>query len=254
MALKQTRMSGRGCWSIYSDEMNVREEYRHWIEVEMRGALKRNEFHLYYQPQFSIIDGTVRGFEALIRWKHPTRGYIPPLDFIKIAEETGFITALGRWAIMQACRDSVSNNIQVPVAVNISPVQFLNGDIVKIVSDVLNKTGLAPHLLELEVTESTLIEDRARAAEVFEKIAALGINLAIDDFGPVTQIWAIWQICHSRNSKLTNRSSTGSNRICTWPKLFRPLLPWHALWARLLWLKVSNVHHKKSCFARPVAV
>lgn len=183
MALKQTRMSGRGCWSIYSDEMNVREEYRHWIEVEMRGALKRNEFHLYYQPQFSIIDGTVRGFEALIRWKHPSRGYIPPLDFIKIAEETGFINVLGRWAIMQACRDSVVNKIRVPVAVNISPVQFLNGDIVKVVSDALNKSGLAPHLLELEVTESTLIEDRARAAEVFEKIAGLGINLAIDDFG-----------------------------------------------------------------------
>ena len=183
MALKQTRMSGRGCWSLYSDEMNVREEYRHWIEVEMRNALKRNEFHLYYQPQFSIIDGTIRGFEALIRWKHPTRGYIPPLDFIKIAEETGFINVLGRWAIMQACRDALEITTNVPIAVNISPVQFLNGDIVKIVSDALNRSGLPPHRLELEVTESTLIEDRSRAAEVFEKISALGINLAIDDFG-----------------------------------------------------------------------
>jgi diguanylate cyclase (GGDEF)-like protein len=183
MALKQTRMSGRGCWSIYSDEMNVREEYRHWIEVEMRNALKRNEFHLYYQPQFNIIDGTVRGFEALIRWKHPTRGYIPPLDFIKIAEETGYISVLGRWAIMQACRDALEFPNKVPIAVNISPVQFLNGDIIKVVKEALNRSGLPPHRLELEVTESTLIEDRSRAAEVFEKIAALGINLAIDDFG-----------------------------------------------------------------------
>jgi diguanylate cyclase (GGDEF)-like protein len=183
MALKQTRMSGRGCWTLYSDEMSVREEYRHWIEVEMRNALKRNEFHLYYQPQFNITDGTIRGFEALIRWKHPNRGYIPPLDFIKIAEETGYINVLGRWAILQACRDALDFPGNVPIAVNISPMQFLNGDIIKIVQDALNKTGLPPHRLELEVTESTLIEDRARAAEVFEKLAKLGVQIAIDDFG-----------------------------------------------------------------------
>jgi diguanylate cyclase (GGDEF)-like protein len=183
MALKQTRMSGRGCWTLYSEEMNVREEYRHWIEVEMRSALKRNEFHLYYQPQFNITDGTVRGFEALIRWKHPTRGYIPPLDFINIAEETGYINVLGRWAIMQACRDALDFPGDVPIAVNISPMQFLNGDIIKIVQDALTKTGLPPHRLELEVTESTLIEDRTRAAEVFEKLAQLGVQIAIDDFG-----------------------------------------------------------------------
>ncbi|MGB8818563.1 MAG: bifunctional diguanylate cyclase/phosphodiesterase [Rhizobiaceae bacterium] len=183
MALKQTRMSGRGCWTLYSDEMNVREEYRHWIEVEMRSALKRNEFHLYYQPQFNITDGSVRGFEALIRWKHPTRGYIPPIDFIKIAEETGYINVLGRWAIMTACREALEFPGDVPIAVNISPMQFLNGDIIKIVQDCLAKTGLPPHRLELEVTESTLIEDRARAAEVFEKLAQLGVQIAIDDFG-----------------------------------------------------------------------
>jgi diguanylate cyclase (GGDEF)-like protein len=183
MALKQTRMSGRGCWSIFSEDMNVREDYRQWIEVEMRDALKRNEFHLHYQPQYNIIDGTIRGFEALIRWKHPQRGYIPPIDFIKIAEDTGFINVLGRWIIMQACRDALEFKNEVPIAVNISPVQFLNGDIVKIVSNALNRTGLPPHRLELEVTESTLIEDRTRAAAVFEEIAALGIQLAIDDFG-----------------------------------------------------------------------
>ena len=183
MALKQTRMSGRGCWSIFNEDMNVREDYRQWIEVEMRNALKRNEFHLHYQPQFNIIDGTICGFEALIRWKHPQRGFIPPIDFIKIAEETGFINLLGRWIIMQACRDALEFKSEVPVAVNISPVQFLNGDIVKIVSSALDRTGLPPHRLELEVTESTLIEDRPRAAHVFEEIAALGIRLAIDDFG-----------------------------------------------------------------------
>lgn len=183
MALKQTRMSGRGCWTLYSDEMSVREEYRHWIEVEMRNALKRNEFHLYYQPQFNITDGSVRGFEALIRWKHPLRGYIPPIDFIKIAEETGYINVLGRWAILQACREALEFSGNMPIAVNISPMQFLNGDIIKIVQDCLAKTGLPPHRLELEVTESTLIEDRARAAEVFEKLSHLGVQIAIDDFG-----------------------------------------------------------------------
>lgn len=183
MALKQTRMSGRGCWTLYSEEMSVREEYRHWIEVEMRNAMRRNEFHLYYQPQFNIVDGSVRGFEALIRWKHPARGYIPPIDFIKIAEETGFINVLGRWAIMQACRDALEFPNNAPIAVNISPVQFLSGDIVKIVEEALAKTGIAPSRLELEVTESTLIEDRARAADVFQKLAEVGVQIAIDDFG-----------------------------------------------------------------------
>ncbi len=183
MALKQTRLSGRGCWSIFSEDMSVREDYRQWIEVEMRDALKRNEFHLYYQPQFNINDGKITGFEALIRWKHPKRGYIPPSDFITIAEETGFINTLGRWILTQACRDALEFKSEVPVAVNISPVQFLSGDIVKIVSNVLERTGLPPHRLELEVTESTLIEDRPRAAAIFAEIAALGIRLAIDDFG-----------------------------------------------------------------------
>ena len=183
MALKQTRLSGRGCWTLYSEEMSVREEYRHWIEVEMRGALKKGELQLHYQPQFNIIDGSVKGFEALIRWKHPTRGYIPPLDFIKIAEETGFINVLGRWAIMQACRDALEFPNGAPIAVNISPVQFLSGDIVKIVQEALAKTGLPAHRLELEVTESTLIEDRSRAAEVFQKLSDVGVQIAIDDFG-----------------------------------------------------------------------
>jgi diguanylate cyclase (GGDEF)-like protein len=183
MALKQTRLSGRGCWTVYSNDMSVREDFRGWVEVEMREALKRGEFSLHYQPQFNILDGTIRGFEALLRWKHPQRGYIPPLDFISIAEENGFINMLGRWAILQACRDATEFDNNVPIAVNISPVQFLNGDIVKIVASALQKTGLAPHRLELEVTESTLIEDRARAAEVFNNLAALGVSIAIDDFG-----------------------------------------------------------------------
>ena len=183
MALKQTRMSGRGCWTLYSEEMNVREKYRNWIEVEMRSALQRNELHFYYQPQFNITDGTIRGFEALMRWKHPTYGYIPPLDFIKIAEETGYINVLGRWAIMQACRDALEFPNDVPIAVNISPMQFLNGDITKIVQDALSETGLPPRRLELELTESTLFEDRSHAAKVFEKLAQLGVQIAIDDFG-----------------------------------------------------------------------
>ncbi len=182
-ALKQTRLVGRGCWTVYSEDMSVREDFRHWVEIEMRDALKRGEFTLHYQPQFNIADGTVRGFEALMRWKHPHRGYIPPLDFIHIAEENGFINVLGRWVILQACRDALSFPEDVQIAVNISPVQFLSGDIVKIVADALQKTELPPHRLELEITESTLIEDRPRAAEVFTQLEKLGVSIAIDDFG-----------------------------------------------------------------------
>lgn len=183
VALKQARLNGRGAWALFSQEMTVREEYRSWIEVELRGALKRGDFSLYYQPQVNIIDGTVLGYEALLRWKHPTKGYIPPLDFIQIAEENGFINTLGRWAILQACRDAVTLPEHLTVSVNLSPMQFLNGDILKTVEDALRKTGLNPGRLELEVTESTLIEDRTKAAELFEGLSALGTSIAIDDFG-----------------------------------------------------------------------
>ena len=183
VALKQARLNGRSAWALFSKEMTVREEYRSWIEVEMRTALKRGDFCLYYQPQVNTIDGTVLGYEALLRWKHPTKGYIPPLDFIQIAEENGFINTLGRWVILQACRDSASLPEQLTVSVNLSPMQFLNGDILKTVEDALRKTGINPSRLELEVTESTLIEDRAKAAELFQGLAALGTSIAIDDFG-----------------------------------------------------------------------
>ena len=183
LALKQARLNGRGAWALFSQEMTVREEYRSWIEVELRGALKRGDFSLYYQPQVNIIDGTVLGYEALLRWKHPAKGYIPPLDFIQVAEDNGFINTLGRWAILQACRDAITLPSHLTVSVNLSPMQFLNGDILKTVEDALRKTGLDPARLELEVTESTLIEDRAKAAELFEGLSALGTSIAIDDFG-----------------------------------------------------------------------
>jgi EAL domain-containing protein (putative c-di-GMP-specific phosphodiesterase class I) len=125
----------------------------------------------------------VLGYEALLRWKHPAKGYIPPLDFIQVAEENGFINTLGRWAILQACRDAVTLPEHLTVSVNLSPMQFLNGDILKTVDDALRKTGLTPARLELEVTESTLIEDRTKAAELFEGLSALGTSIAIDDFG-----------------------------------------------------------------------
>jgi diguanylate cyclase (GGDEF)-like protein len=183
VALKQARLNGRGAWALFSQEMTVREEYRSWIEVELRSALKRGDFSLYYQPQVNIIDGSVLGYEALLRWKHPVRGYIPPLDFIQVAEENGFINTLGRWAILQACRDASTMDSHLTVSVNLSPMQFLNGDILRTVDEALRKTGLDPGRLELEVTESTLIEDRAKAAELFAGLAKLGTSIAIDDFG-----------------------------------------------------------------------
>jgi diguanylate cyclase (GGDEF)-like protein len=183
VALKQARLNGRGAWALFSQQMTVREEYRSWIEVELRGALKRGDFSLYYQPQVDITNGSILGYEALLRWKHPVRGHIPPLDFIQIAEESGFINTLGRWAILQACRDASILEGHLTVSVNLSPMQFLNGDILRTVEEALRKTGLEPSRLELEVTESTLIEDRAKAAELFAGLAKLGTSIAIDDFG-----------------------------------------------------------------------
>ena len=134
---------------------------RHALQHDLRLAIERNEFALHYQPQ-ARIDGEVFGFEALIRWRHPHWGMVPPANFVPVAEEHGLITQIGEWVLRQACGEAASLALPVTVAVNLSPIQFRHGDLPGLVHEVLLETGLAPDRLELEITESVLIDDLSR--------------------------------------------------------------------------------------------
>jgi EAL domain-containing protein (putative c-di-GMP-specific phosphodiesterase class I) len=158
----------------------VRE--RRALEHELRSALDHGELVLHYQPQ-AAIKGEVTGFEALIRWHHPTRGLVAPGDFIPLAEESGSIIAIGEWTLREACREAASWPKPLRVSVNLSPVQFRHGDLAGLVHSVLLESGLAPGRLELEITEGVLIGDYSRAVSILRRIKAMGVRIAMDDFG-----------------------------------------------------------------------
>jgi EAL domain-containing protein (putative c-di-GMP-specific phosphodiesterase class I) len=138
---------------------------------------------LHYQPIVDLKQKVVKSFEALMRWRHPKRGTIAPGDFIPIAEQTGLMGEMGKWALHQACRDAATWPQPVKVTVNVSPVQFESGDLYEIVTGALNETGLAPHRLELEITETVLLRDEPRVHTVLHKLREMGVQIALDDFG-----------------------------------------------------------------------
>jgi EAL domain-containing protein (putative c-di-GMP-specific phosphodiesterase class I) len=138
---------------------------------------------LHYQLQTSLQDGRICGAEALMRWHHPKRGMISPAEFIPLAEETEAIVAMGEWALRTACRDAAAGRIPGTVAVNLSPVQFGRDDLAEIIHAILLDTGLSPKRLEVEVTESTVMSDQSRGLHILRKLKAMGITVAMDDFG-----------------------------------------------------------------------
>jgi len=143
----------------------------------------RGELELFYQPQIDLLSGRLVGCEALMRWRHPERGLVPPSRFIPIAEDLGLITAMGQWALHRACADAAQWEDGVKVAVNLSPVQFTTGDVVLVVSEALLHSGLAPYRLELEITESVLLQDNPATLRTLQDLRALGVRIALDDFG-----------------------------------------------------------------------
>jgi diguanylate cyclase (GGDEF)-like protein len=183
LALQNARANGIAGWSVFHAELGMVADYRRWIESELHLAFERGDFDLHYQPQMDLLKNRTVGYEALIRWHHPERGPIPPAEFIPIAEETGMICQLGEWVLEKACGDARHLPEDCFVAVNISAVQFMAGDFVGLVRGVLRATGLKPERLELELTESAMMQDRGRAASILRELAEIGVSVAVDDFG-----------------------------------------------------------------------
>jgi diguanylate cyclase (GGDEF)-like protein/PAS domain S-box-containing protein len=181
-ALYRAKQEGRGSIRFFASEMDKQLRDRRALQQDLRSAIERNQLRLLFQPQ-ATIDGTVVGFEALLRWQHPTRGLVSPNDFIPIAEDSGIIIAIGEWVLREACQQAASWPRPLQVAVNLSPVQFKHGDLAGIVHKILFETGLAPSRLELEITEGVLIGDFSRAVSILRRIKALGVKIAMDDFG-----------------------------------------------------------------------
>jgi EAL domain-containing protein (putative c-di-GMP-specific phosphodiesterase class I) len=155
------------------------------LEGELRNALARNELVLHYQPVVALDTSETVAYEALLRWQHPTRGLVPPLDFIPVAEDTGLIVAMGEWALECACATATTwtGSRPIGVSVNISARQLFDPDFARTVADILARTGLEPTRLTLEITESVLVEDTSLAVHQLEALKQLGVHIAIDDFG-----------------------------------------------------------------------
>jgi len=182
-ALYRAKAAGRGTFRFFEAEMDVRLQERRWMERELRQALASQQLNLHYQPLVDCTGVRVLGFEALARWYHAERGNISPADFIPLAEESGLIMPLGSWVLRQACRDAMTWTGDTTVAVNLSPVQFRQTDIMREIFSVLEETGLPPHRLELEITEGVLIDDTERVLSILSELKGAGVRLSLDDFG-----------------------------------------------------------------------
>jgi diguanylate cyclase (GGDEF)-like protein/PAS domain S-box-containing protein len=181
-ALYRVKAEPRASVLFFQPEMGTQLQERHDLQRDLRLALDRGELLLHYQPQFRIT-GEPIGFEALARWQCPTRGMVPPFTFIPVAEKYGLIIPLGEWALREACREAASWAQPLTIAVNVSPIQFHHGDLPSLVHTILLETGLAPDRLILEITEGVLINDFSRALAILCRLKAIGVQIALDDFG-----------------------------------------------------------------------
>ena len=183
MALYRAKDTGRGNFCFFKREMDETIRERRGLARELRQAIIDDAMVVHYQPQANAADGVICGFEALARWTHPVRGPISPAEFIPLAEESGLIVELGEWVLRRACAEAASWDKPLKIAVNLSPLQLHQHDLVKLVHEVLIETGLPASRLELEVTESALFKDYQRALDTLRRLKAMGVRVAMDDFG-----------------------------------------------------------------------
>jgi diguanylate cyclase (GGDEF)-like protein len=183
LALYRGKSEGRGIYRFFEPGMDLELKARRALECDLRNALVEGQFELYYQPVINLGHGNITGFEALIRWIHPERGIVPPAEFIPLAEEIGLIVRIGEWAIRQACATVAAWPDDVTVSVNISPAQFRNPGLVQAVIMALADSGLPARRLELEITETVLLEDSEATLSTLHRLRDLGVKIAMDDFG-----------------------------------------------------------------------
>ena len=183
MALYRAKADGRGMYHFFQPEMDAQMQARRMLELDLRKALAAGEFELHYQPKIDLATNEVGGFEALVRWRHPTRGMIPPMEFIPLAEEIGLIVPLGEWVLKEACSEAARWDNKLSVAVNLSAAQFRNSTLVLPVISALGASGLPASRLELEITETVLLQDTATVLESLHQLHDLGVRISMDDFG-----------------------------------------------------------------------
>ena len=183
IALYAVKLAGRRHFRFYSPGMESKAKARAEMERDLRAAIARNELELYFQPMIDLCSKEIVAYEALSRWHHPTLGYVPPQQFIKIAEEIGEMRTIGDWVIRQACETAQSWPVDIKIAINLSPRQFEGDCLVPTVIKILRETGIDPSRLEFEITESLLITDKEHVAVILQKLRELGVRIALDDFG-----------------------------------------------------------------------
>ncbi len=183
LALQDAKRAGGSRYRVFEEAMNQALRARRELEIDIRRALALRQFELHYQPFLDVETNRIRGFEALIRWNHPVRGRVSPLDFIPLAEETGLIGAIGEWVMRTACREAAGWPDGMTVAVNVSPVQFKAEGLLAMITSALAHSGLEPHRLEVEVTESLLLDNTDRILQSLHALRDLGVKIAMDDFG-----------------------------------------------------------------------
>jgi diguanylate cyclase (GGDEF)-like protein len=182
LALYRAKARGRGAYQLFEPGMEEEARARHALEHDLRNALEANEFHLAFQPQVRLETSELTGFEALLRWTHPTRGMVAPAEFIPVAEETGLIVPIGEWVLRAACATAAAWP-DLAIAVNLSPVQLRSHGLVAMVTSALAEAGLPPQRLELEVTETALLDDSETTIGILHQLRALGVRVSLDDFG-----------------------------------------------------------------------
>lgn len=183
VALYRAKAEGRGTFRQFEAGMDAHLQVRQELKIALRHAIARNELELFYQPLVELASGKVSTCEALVRWRRPDKGMISPADFIPVAEESGLIISIGKWVLQTACKEASAWPQNVGVAINLSPLQFKDGRLTGMVADALKATGLAPSRLQLEITESVMLDENDANLRTLQELRALGVKIAMDDFG-----------------------------------------------------------------------